>query len=102
MVYQVFLHYCSLLSSALSARRPREQSLSWLRGPLKDFTRDTLLGPDSACRDFFDSRVLEEIVCSHEKGSDRQQELWTLIVFEAWHKMFVAPRKSMEEQALVA
>jgi asparagine synthase (glutamine-hydrolysing) len=65
----------------------------WLRGPLREFTRDTLLASDSACLHFFDPTALREIVKQHSTGADLQQELWTLLVFEHWHRAFVtAPR----------
>jgi asparagine synthase (glutamine-hydrolysing) len=68
----------------------------WLRGPLKDFTRDTLLASDSACRRFFDSAVLREIVDQHESGAERQQELWTLLIFEHWHRAFISSESGAE------
>jgi asparagine synthase (glutamine-hydrolysing) len=63
--------------------------LAWLRGPLRDFTRQTLLVPGSACRRFFDLQVLEEIVDGQEAGVDRQQEIWSLLIFEFWHRAFM-------------
>jgi asparagine synthase (glutamine-hydrolysing) len=68
----------------------------WLRGPLRDFTRDTLMASDSACRGYFDSAVLREIVEQHGSGADRQQELWTLLIFEHWHRAFIASECSAE------
>jgi asparagine synthase (glutamine-hydrolysing) len=63
---------------------------SWLRGELKDFVHDTLLATDSACRGYMDSRVIERIVSQHEQGTEnRRQELWTLLIFEIWHKLFI-------------
>ena len=64
-------------------------TMDWLRGPLKEFTRETLLASDSACRGYFQPHVLQEIVDQHESGATRQQELWTLLVFEHWHRAFV-------------
>src|SRR5579871_1743424 len=32
--------------------------------------------------------ILEEVVGEHEGGAPRQQELWTLLVFEHWHRAF--------------
>jgi asparagine synthase (glutamine-hydrolysing) len=69
-------------------------TMSWLRGPLKDFTRETLLAQGSACHNYFDPQVLREIVDRHEAGADRQQEIWTLLVFEQWHNAFVQAGQS--------
>jgi asparagine synthase (glutamine-hydrolysing) len=68
--------------------------LAWLSGPLKQFTRETLLASDSACRRYFDPAVLQEIVEGQETGADRQQELWTLVIFEFWHRHFIEQRMS--------
>jgi len=63
---------------------------SWLRGDLKDFVHDTLLANDSACRGYMDSRVIEKIVSQHERGTEnRRQEIWTLLIFEIWHRLFI-------------
>ena len=68
---------------------------AWLQGQLKEFTRETLLAPDSACRRYFDPGVLGEIVGGQETGTDRHQELWTLVIFEFWHRIFIEQRISV-------
>jgi len=63
---------------------------SWLRGDLKNFVHDTLLSSTSACRDYMDYRVIERIVNEHEQGKEnRRQEIWTLLIFEIWHRLFI-------------
>jgi asparagine synthase (glutamine-hydrolysing) len=63
---------------------------TWFRLELRDFVRDTLLARDSACRGFFDPQSVEEIVNLQEKGKfSGYQEVWSLIVFEFWHKQFI-------------
>jgi len=63
---------------------------SWLRYELRDFLRDALLGRSSACRQFFDPQAVEEIVSRHEKGkTSGYQEVWSLLVFEFWHRQFI-------------
>jgi len=63
---------------------------SWLRGDLKNFVHDTLLASNAACRGYMEPRVIERIVGEHERGTEnRRQELWTLLVFEIWHKLFI-------------
>jgi asparagine synthase (glutamine-hydrolysing) len=62
----------------------------WLRNQMRDFTRDALLGPDSACRRHMDSAALEEVVSANERGeAGRHQDVWTLLVFEFWHRVFI-------------
>jgi asparagine synthase (glutamine-hydrolysing) len=63
---------------------------TWFRFELRDFVRDTLLAQDSACRRFFDSQAIEEIVSRQERGKVcGHQEVWSLLVFEFWHKQFI-------------
>jgi asparagine synthase (glutamine-hydrolysing) len=62
---------------------------SWLGGQLKQFTREALLARDSACRRHLDGAALEQLVAEHEQGANRHQELWALLVFEFWHRIFV-------------
>jgi asparagine synthase (glutamine-hydrolysing) len=63
---------------------------SWLRGPLHDWTRDTLLGAGSAVGSYMDTAVVRRIVDEHRQGvMKRDRELWTLLVFELWHRKFM-------------
>ena len=63
---------------------------AWFRSELRDFVRETLLARDSACRKFFDPQAVEGIVSLQEKGKfSGFQEVWSLLVFESWHKQFI-------------
>jgi asparagine synthase (glutamine-hydrolysing) len=63
---------------------------TWFRFELRDFVRDTLLAHNSACRQFFHSQAVEDIVSLQEKGKFcGHQEVWSLLVFEFWHKQFI-------------
>jgi asparagine synthase (glutamine-hydrolysing) len=63
---------------------------TWFRFELRDFVRDTLLARNSACREFFDPQAIEEIIASQERGRlSGHQEVWSLLVFESWHKQFI-------------
>jgi asparagine synthase (glutamine-hydrolysing) len=63
---------------------------SWLRHDLRRFVRDTLLSHDSACRKYFEPQAIEEIVNMQESGKfTGYQEVWSLLVFESWHKQFI-------------
>ena len=63
---------------------------SWLRGPLRQFTRDHLLSPASACNSWLDRAEVKRIVEEHEQGRiDRSQEIWSLLVFQFWHSRFI-------------
>jgi asparagine synthase (glutamine-hydrolysing) len=77
---------------------------SWFRFELRDFVRDTLLSRDSACREFFDPRAIEEIVSLQERGRfSGHQEVWSMLVFESWHKHFLkvaAPARAVDGSAV--
>ena len=63
---------------------------SWLRTSLRQFTRDYLLARDSACGRYVDRDETALLVQEHEQGrADRSQEIWTLLVFEFWHRHFI-------------
>jgi asparagine synthase (glutamine-hydrolysing) len=63
---------------------------SWLRGPLRQFTRDHLLDSSSALNSYVNRSEVSRIVTDHEQGrADRSQELWALLVFEFWHSSFI-------------
>jgi asparagine synthase (glutamine-hydrolysing) len=60
---------------------------------LGGFTRELLLGRDSACRSRFDAGVVARLLDEHERGKARwDQELWSLLVFELWHGIFLDRR----------
>jgi asparagine synthase (glutamine-hydrolysing) len=63
---------------------------SWLRTTLRQFTHDHLLARESACSRYFDRDETARLVREHEQaGLDRSQEIWTLLVFEFWHRHFI-------------
>jgi asparagine synthase (glutamine-hydrolysing) len=62
----------------------------WLRSPLRQFTRDHLLGTDSPLNSYLDPSGVRRIVQEHEQAtSDRSQEIWSLLVFHFWHSQFI-------------
>lgn len=82
-------------------RRPKKgfpvPTQPWLQGQLKAFTRETLLAADSACLSYFNRQALEQMVREHESGEvNREQEIWTLLIFEFWHKVFLEHRAISE------
>jgi asparagine synthase (glutamine-hydrolysing) len=60
---------------------------------LQGFCRELLLSRTSACSSWFDRRAVERLLREHTSGrARRDQELWSLLVFELWHGMFVSRR----------
>jgi asparagine synthase (glutamine-hydrolysing) len=60
---------------------------------LGGFTRELLLARDSAARTWFDRPAVERLLDEHERGAARwDQEIWSLLVFELWHGVFLDGR----------
>jgi asparagine synthase (glutamine-hydrolysing) len=67
---------------------------SWLRGPLRERVRASLLGPGLAETGWFDRAALERMVSQHESGMrDHSAALWSLMMFEACQRRLVSGRK---------
>ncbi|HEX6794066.1 MAG TPA: XrtA/PEP-CTERM system amidotransferase [Casimicrobiaceae bacterium] len=57
----------------------------WLRGPLRERLRSTLLGDRLAATGYFDHRSLRELVDAHQSGRrDYSAPLWALLMFDAF------------------
>jgi asparagine synthase (glutamine-hydrolysing) len=79
---------------------------------LGEFSRGLLLDSDSASRSHFDRATLATLLDQHERGQVRRdQEIWSLLVFELWHRVFLdrrlepaqaRPRPSRQRPAVAA
>jgi asparagine synthase (glutamine-hydrolysing) len=67
---------------------------AWLRGELRELTQDTLLDDTARGRGYFRPEAVRALLDEHMAGrADNSQGLWTLLVFELWHRELVdAPR----------
>jgi asparagine synthase (glutamine-hydrolysing) len=64
---------------------------AWMRGPLHEQLRSTLLSSGSACRTLFSTQIIKRLLDEHRTGTvDRAEELYALWIFEAWHQRFIA------------
>jgi asparagine synthase (glutamine-hydrolysing) len=62
----------------------------WFRGELRDFAHDVLLGPVARQRGYFREGYVRDLVERHVAGTeDHSQGIWTLMMFELWHRQFV-------------
>jgi asparagine synthase (glutamine-hydrolysing) len=62
----------------------------WFRGELKDLIRDTLLSRRSIGRGYFNRDVIEAMIDAHIGGrTNHQNELWSLLMLELWHRTFI-------------
>lgn len=72
----------------------------WFRTGFDDFARDLLLSDRSDIRTFVHQKVLEDLFSQHLSGeADHSEQLWILMIFEVWHRLFVSRRLSWSGQA---
>ncbi len=68
---------------------------TWLRGPLRDMVRDTLLSAKARQRGITNSRKVEEIIQEHESGRrNNSYFLYLLMVLELWFLEYSSPAPS--------
>ena len=76
---------------------------SWLRFEMRDFIRDTLLAANSACSTYFERKAVSDVIDRHDRGKfSGFQEVWSLIVFEQWHRQFMEASSNNVELQLQA
>jgi asparagine synthase (glutamine-hydrolysing) len=65
----------------------------WLRGELRDMAYDVLLDPVARGRGYFVTGRLRRLLDDHSSGrGDHGQAIWTLLMFELWHRTWVDAR----------
>jgi asparagine synthase (glutamine-hydrolysing) len=61
----------------------------WFRGQLASFVRDLLLSETSRGRGILDTGYVGQLLDRHQRGRELDFQLWTLISFELWCRMFL-------------
>ncbi|MGC9065461.1 MAG: asparagine synthase (glutamine-hydrolyzing) [Candidatus Ratteibacteria bacterium] len=62
----------------------------WFRDELKTFVQEILLSKDALSRGYFNPEAIKLIVKQHTSGQvDHSARLWSLVMLEMWHKIFV-------------
>jgi len=69
----------------------------WFQGSLAEMLRDEIAAPASACARYFNVSYIRTLIRQHvERREDHTRPLFSLLMFEAWHRQFVdapmAPR----------
>jgi asparagine synthase (glutamine-hydrolysing) len=65
----------------------------WFRSELTGYLRDTLLSDDTVSHQYFNRTVIGDMIDTHAAGSrDYQRQLFALLTFELWHRIFVGGR----------
>jgi asparagine synthase (glutamine-hydrolysing) len=63
----------------------------WLRGEIKGFARDTLLGRAARERGLFRQEEVESMLDRHARGENLAPRLWALLMLELWFEMWIDP-----------
>jgi len=64
----------------------------WFQGNLKKETEERLLSEGSACRQFFDVKVISRMINDHfEQKEDYKRPLFSFLTFEIWYDQFIKP-----------
>ena len=66
---------------------------SWFRGELEGFARDVLLDRRAKERNILNTSYVERLLDLHRAGRPLDFQLWTLISFELWCRMFLDARQ---------
>lgn len=62
----------------------------WFKSELTGYVKNALLSKDSACLNYFRSETIGTLIRDHTNGrQDNQRQLFCLLIFELWHKMFI-------------
>jgi asparagine synthase (glutamine-hydrolysing) len=100
-----------LLKKALVKHVPREildrrkvgfsnPSVSWLRNDLKDMVSDILLDSKSISRGYFRKEAIEGLIERNSQSSPYTAEIFSLLVLEHWHRVFIDHQKTPSYHAL--
>ena len=62
----------------------------WFRGELRGYITEVLTDPGAQARGYFDPGAVRGLLDTHMSGAaDNSFELWTLMMFEVWHREVV-------------
>jgi asparagine synthase (glutamine-hydrolysing) len=66
---------------------------SWFRNELRELSADLLLDGRLASRGYFKMDAVRRLLEEHWSGAGAwQNQLWTLVMLESWHRMFIDAR----------
>ena len=73
---------------------------SWFRNELREMSADVLLSPRAEQRGYFKPGAVRRMLEEHWSGAAAwQNHLWTLLMLESWHRMFIDERPTAAPSA---
>jgi asparagine synthase (glutamine-hydrolysing) len=71
----------------------------WLRGELKDDLIPILVEPRTLARGYFNPKAIRVLLDEHSRGRrDHSAQIWLLLMFELWHRNFLAHATGRDSQ----
>lgn len=67
---------------------------AWLRGPLTELLKDTLLAADARVGAYLDLAAVGRVVERHQRGEELSSQVWSLLMLEMWHREVVDKMRS--------
>lgn len=85
--------FSDLLPASIQTRRKMGFGVPidhWFRNELQGLVRDTLLSDRARQRGYFEEGVVRQLIDDHTSGvADHSNRLWTLLVLESWHRVYI-------------
>lgn len=75
---------------------------TWIRGEMRDYVRDVLTDKRTAERGYFQRDAVEKILHENSNGVNRSKEIFSLVILELWHRMFIDGDAMGSEQLAAA
>ncbi|MEQ1637914.1 MAG: asparagine synthase (glutamine-hydrolyzing) [Methylococcales bacterium] len=63
---------------------------NWMRKEMKEFIFDTIMSTNSVAATFFCKKEVTNLLETHQLGKGCSKEVFSLLVFELWHRQFVS------------
>jgi asparagine synthase (glutamine-hydrolysing) len=63
----------------------------WLRGELREYSREVLLDPASLSHGRFRPGAVQDLLDRHHAGQDHSQRIWALLMLEQWRAEVLEP-----------
>ncbi len=63
---------------------------SWFQGELRGYVSNLLLSKDAAVAKYFNQETIRQMIAAHaNRREDYQRQLFSLLSFEIWHRIFI-------------
>ena len=71
---------------------------TWIQGEMRNYVRDVLMDKRTLERGYFQRDAVETILKDDSRGATHAKEIFSLLVVELWHRMFIDREPMVSEQ----